>query len=141
MNSNVFKSYETSPANVLEKIDIDACDSEYRHVARDVACSLYMISLELEASPQLDAIDEAGRLIYNKGQEYSEINFLTITHMTCHELRCGFELLVNPEDAFYNLYSDSGIAAVLNFLALYLENLVHPPMERWKREVNSQDFE
>lgn len=140
MNLNVYKSPEISSADGLEKIDMDACNSEHRHVARDVTYSLYMISLKLEASPQLDAIDESIQLIYNKGQEYIEKDFLAITCMTCLEMTYGFELLSNPREAFHNLYLDSGISVVLNFLAQYLENLVHSPMERLKAKSHLSGF-
>jgi hypothetical protein len=140
MDSNVCKSPEIYLADVLEKIDIAARNSDKRHVALDVGYSLYMISLEMEASPQLDAIDESIQLICDKGQGYSEQDFLAITCMTCLEMTYGFELLSNPKEAFHNLYLDSGILAVLKFLAQYLENLNGSSIERLQTRFSSSGF-
>lgn len=140
MNSTAYKFSAVSSADVLEKIDVDACSSGKRHVALDVAYSLYMISVELEASPQLDAIDESIRLVCDAGQGYSEKDFLGITCMTCLEITYGFELLSNPKEALYNLYADLGILAVLKFLAQFLENLEGSSIERCRTKFSSSGF-
>lgn len=140
MNSTAYKFPSIFSADVLGKIDVDTRNSENRHVALNVAYSLYMISLKLEASPQLDAIDESIRLICDAAQCYSEKDFLGITCMTCLEMTYGFELLSNPEEALYNLYLDSGILAVLKFLAQYLENLGGHSIKRLQTELSQSGF-